>query len=370
MADHVIPFVDLSDNIRSIEPQLLEALTAVVRDGGFSGGKFVDKFEKEYAANLHLSHFAGVSNGSDALFLALRALGIGPGDEVIVPGNTFIATPFAAARLGAVPVFADCDPVTWEIDPASVEKCITPQTKAIIGVHLYGQAFPLDEINAIAKAHNLLVLEDCAQSQQTLYKGSFVGGLSDAGCFSFYPTKNLGACGEAGGVACRSEEADQTVRYLRNQGMEEKYHHEMLGYNMRMDGFQAAVLSVKLPHLAAWNARRAQIVEKYHREITNPALTFQGVLPYTQPAWYLAVACVADRDHFMRYMDDCGIHCGIHYPIPCHLQKAMAHLGYKEGDLPHVEYECGHCVSLPLYPELPESDVDKVIEACMGYRAK
>lgn len=362
-----IPFMDLKEHTRRLQPEIAEAVAQVCGTAAFSDGEFVSRFETEFAGWLGVPHFAGVSSGSDALLLALLALGIGPGDEVIVPANTFIATAFAPMRIGAVPVFADCDPVTWQIDPADVERRITPRTKAVIGVHLYGQAFPLDEISALARSHGLRVLEDCAQSQGTLYNGRMVGALSDAGCFSFYPTKNLGACGQAGGVACADAAADERVRLLRAQGSRVRYHHDAVGYNMRLDGIQAAILSVKLPHLAGWNARRAAIVERYHREIHNPALAFQAELPHTQPAWYLAVALAEDRDDFIAFMKERGVLCGIHYPIPCHLQEAVARLGYQAGDIPNAEYQAAHCVSLPLFPELDEESVDRVIAASNAY---
>lgn len=362
-----IPFMDLTEHTRRLRPEIDAAVAQVCETAAFSDGPFVERFEAEFASWLGAPRFAGVSSGSDALLLALLALGVGPGDEVIVPANTFIATAFAPMRIGAVPVFADCDPNTWQIDPADAEARITPRTRAIIGVHLYGQAFPLDEINALAARHGLFVLEDCAQSQGTLYRGRKVGALSDAGCFSFYPTKNLGACGQGGGVACADEAADEKVRLLRAQGSRARYHHDALGYNMRLDGMQAAILSAKLMHLDDWNARRAEIVARYHREIQNPALTFQAELPHTKPAWYLAVALAEDRDGFIAHMREKGVLCGIHYPIPCHLQEAMRELGHQAGDIPNAEYQAARCVSLPLFPELDDESVDRVIEAANSY---
>ena len=367
MRGPVIPFMDLTEHIRRLQPKIQEATAQVCATTAFSGGEFVERFERDFAAFIGAPHFAGVSSGSDALMLALLAYGIGPGDEVIVPANTFIATAFAPMRIGARPVFADCDRDAWQIDPGSVEAHLTDRTRAIIGVHLYGQAFPLDELNALARRKGLKLLEDCAQSQGTLYRGRRVGALSDAGCFSFYPTKNLGACGQAGGTACRDEEADRKVRMLRAQGSIQHYHHEAIGYNMRMDSIQAAILTEKLPFLESWNARRAAIVERYRREILNPALTFQAEYEYTSPAWYLAVVCVDDRKDFLRFMQERNILCGIHYPIPCHLQAATRHLGGCAGDLPNAEYQAAHCVSLPLFPELTDESVDRVIEACISY---
>ena len=367
MQTHNIQFTELNEHIRVLQPEILKAVGEVLESTAFSGGSFVDRFEQEFAEYISSPYFVGVASGSDALMLALLALGIGPGDEVIVPANTFIATAFAAMRIGAVPVFVDVDPETWEIDPGSAERAVTPRTKAIIGVHLFGQAFPVNEIAAIAEKHGLRLLEDCAQAQGTLYYGKMAGTLSDAGCFSFYPTKNLGTCGQAGGIALKDPAADEVVRILRSQGSKIQYHHERRGYNMRLDSIQAAILSVMLPHLKTWNEKRAAVIERYRKEIVNPAFTFQKTLPYTEPAWYLAVVCVEDQKDFIEYMQKQGIYCGIHYPIPCHLQKAVKHLNYHEGDLPNAEYQASHCVSLPLYPELSAADVDRVIEACSKY---
>lgn len=340
----------------------------VCRETAFSGGKYVKIFEEDFSQFLGCDHFAGVSSGSDALVLSLRAMGVKPGDEVIVPANTFIATPFSVERVGARPVYVDCDPVTWEIDPVKVQEAITDKTVGIIGVHLYGQAFPVNEILEIAKNNDLFMLEDCAQAQGTFYHGKKVGTFGDTGCFSFYPGKNLGCCGEGGGVSTHSQEVWDKIACLRNQGSVEKYHHEELGYNMRLDGIQAVILSRKLQKLDGWNDRRREIVKKYHSEITNPEFTWQGELEYTNPAWYLAVACVEDREDFIKYMEANDIYVGIHYSIPCHLQKAEAHLGYKAGDFPNAEWESAHCVSLPLYPEMTDEDVKRVIDVCMKYK--
>lgn len=359
-----IPFIDLKAHTRFVAGEIRDAVARVCATADYSDGAFVERFEGEFANYLGAPGFIGVSNGSDALFLALRALGISEGDEVILPASTFIATAFAPMRLGATPVFADCDPMTWQIDPLSAERRITERTRAIIGVHLYGQAFPVDKINQLACQHGLKVLEDCAQSQGTMYRGRSVGTLSDAGCFSFYPTKNLGACGHAGGVTCADEAADRAIRIMRSQGANADGTHIKLGYNMRMDGIQAAILSAMLSHLPAWNEKRAKIVRRYRAEIFNPDICFQGELSYTRPAWYLAVVCVPDRQRFLRYMADLGITCGVHYRQPCHLTPAMAALGYRRGDLPNAENLADHCVSLPLYPELEEADVERVIEAC------
>ena len=362
-----IPCIDLKEQTQLLKEDVLKAVSAVFDEAAFSGGPFVETFEKEFAEFLNCSYFAGVSNGSDALFLALRGLGVKPGDQVIVPANTFIATAFAVQRLGAEPVFADCDPYTWQIDPNSVRECITDKTVGIIGVHLYGQLFPVKEILEIADEAGLFLVEDCAQSQGALYEGKAAGTFGDAGCFSFYPTKNLGAFGEAGGVASANLALDERIKRMRAQGSRVRYCHEELGFNMRMDGIQAAVLSVKLKHLKDWNARRSQIWSAYRTGICNDRLIMQKELPHTTPAWYLAVVCVDDRERFLQHMEKQGVHCGVHYAVPCHLQEAMAELGYKNGDCPVAEWQAAHCVSLPLYPEMDDTAVDQVICACNCY---
>lgn len=363
-----IPCFDLSEQTQKLKQEVLEAVAQVCDQAAFSSGPFVDRFEREFAAFLDAPCFAGVSSGSDALLLAMRALNVRPGDEVIVPTATFIATAFAVQRLGAKPVFVDCDPVTWQIDPKSVREKLTDKTVGIIGVHFYGQMFPVKEILEIAREHDLFVIEDCAQSQGSLYEGKAAGTFGDAGCFSFYPAKNLGAFGEGGGVSCRDEAILSKIKMLRAQGSHVRYCHEDLGYNMRMDGIQAAILSVKLQYLPEWNARRAQIVARYRGEIRNDRITMQAVLPHTEPAWYLAVVCVDDREKFLRHMERHNIHCGIHYAVPCHLQAAMAELGHKVGDFPVAEWQAAHCVSLPLFPELSDEAVARVIDACNSYQ--
>lgn len=363
-----IPQMDLSRQMRALDREVADVLHAVITDCAFSGGTYVETFEREFAEWLGGIRFAGVSSGTAALLLALRVLGVRQGDEVIVPANTFIATAWAPVYFGATPVFVDCDPFVWELDPASAEKKITPRTKAIIGVHLYGQTFPLRETMRLAEAYGLKLIEDCAQAHGTRYGHMRVGTFGDVGCFSFYPGKNLGACGEAGGLSTRDPGLERRVKALRNQGAEVRYRHDEVGYNMRMDGFQAAILSLKLRKIEAWNRRRKEIYERYREEIRNSLIVFQGLRPDTEPAWHLAVCCVDHRERFLAHMAERGISCGIHYPVPCHLQKAFSQLHYYEGDLPNAEYLAAHCVSLPLFPELTEEETGRVIDACNAYK--
>lgn len=346
----------------------MEAVRAVCEETAFSGGKFADRFDVEFAGYCGVPYAAGVNNGTSALHCAMMALGIGEGDEVIVPANTYIATAWGVTYTGAVPVFADCTADTWEIDPASVRKKITEKTKAVIGVHLYGQPFAYGEIKQIADEHGLFVVEDCAQAHGALYEGEMVGGLGELGCFSFYPGKNLYAFGEGGSVTCRKKEYFDAITTIKNQGCQVRYYHDVIGYNYRLEGLQGAVLSVSLKYLPEWTKRRREIGERYIREITNPLFTMQAHPANTSPVYHLFVVTVENPDHLIAYMEEKGMECNKHYPVPCHLQKAYRELGYQRGDCPNAEYLADHCVTLPLFPEMEEAEIQMVIDACNAYR--
>lgn len=358
-----IPCLDLKRQHAALKDQIIEAMSRVVDDVAFSGGPYVEEFEREFAAYCGAAHTAAVGNGTDALHLAVRGLGVGPGDEVIVPANTFVATAWGASHAGATPVFVDCHPDTWTIDPSKIEERITPRTKAITGVHLYGQPFDFDAVNAIAKKHGLFLIEDCAQAVGARYKGRRAGGLGDAACFSFYPGKNLGACGEAGGITTNSAALDARIRSLRNHGSLVKYYHEEVGYNMRMDGIHGAVLSLKLKYIDDWNRRRVDIAKRYREEIRRPDLKMQETPEWASHVYHLFVVVTEDREKLRGHLESKGVFPGIHYPVPCHLQKAYAHLGYKKGDFPNAEALSDGCLSLPIFPEMTEEEVDYVIQA-------
>ena len=301
-------------------------------------------------------------------YLAMLALGVGPGDEVIVPANTYIATAWGVSYTGATPVFADCTPDTWEIDPSVLEAKITERTKGIIGVHLYGQPFDYAGVREIADRHGLFVVEDCAQAHGAQFEGKNVGTLGDLACFSFYPGKNLYAFGEGGSVTCEKEEYYKHIDRLKNQGCDVRYYHDEIGYNYRLEGLQGAVLSVSLKYLPEWTKRRQEIGHRYIREITNPLITMQHHPENTTPVFHLFVITVPDHEDFIRYMADHDVECNMHYPVPCHLQKAYADLGYQPGDCPNAEYLAAHCVTLPLFPEMREDEIRRVIELCNAYR--
>ena len=308
----------------------------------------------------------GVSNGTVALQLALEALGIGPGDEVIVPANTFIATAWGVSHVGATPVFVDCDQ-TWTLAPSKIEAAVSSKTKAIIGVHLYGQPFDIDAVQAIATKHNLYLIEDAAQAQGAQYKGKTVGTFGVLACFSFYPGKNLGACGEAGGITGNDETLADKLRMLRNHGSKKRYYHEIVGYNFRMGGLEGASLWVKTKYLAEWNQRRFEIGQQYKAEINNTHVQFQYQPADVKSAYHLMVVQVENQAHFAAYLDANGIAPAYHYPVPCHLQEAYKELNYKEGSMPIAEKLAKGCVSLPMFPELTAEEISKVIQVVNLY---
>lgn len=365
--DKKIPCLDLSGQHQQIKDEIFSAFEKVYEKTAFSGGPFVAEFEKSFAAYCDTPYAIGVSNGTTALHLAMLALGIGAGDEVIIPANTFIATAWGVSHAGATPVFVDCDPDTWEIDINQVEQQITAKTRAVIGVHLYGQPFDIDKLSAICKKHNIFFIEDAAQAQGARYKGKPTGGFGEMACFSFYPGKNLGACGEAGGITTNYEKYAKHLQSLRNHGCVERYYHDEIGYNYRMGGLEGASLSVKLKYLQGWNDRRRAIAQRYLSEIKNPAIKMQAQPEWADSVFHLFVVTTDQKSNFVNFLAENNINAAFHYPVPCHLQKAYAHLGYKQGDFPHSEYLASHCVSLPMYAELSEADVDYVINVVNQY---
>lgn len=363
----MIPCLDLKRQHQSIKKEIFEAFEKVYENTAFSGGPFVEEFEKSFARYCNTSYAVGVNNGTTALHLAMMALGIGQGDEVIIPANTFIATAWGVSHVGATPVFVDCDADTWEIDASKIEQAITSKTKAVIGVHLYGQPFDIDAVKQICDKHNLFLVEDAAQAQGAKYNGVNVGGFGEMACFSFYPGKNLGACGEAGGLSTNSEKYTKHLQSLRNHGSVVRYYHDEIGYNMRMGGLEGASLSVKLKYLDSWNNRRRAIAKRYLSEINNPKVKMQKQPANTDSIFHLFVVTVENKDAFVKHLSDNGIAAAFHYPVPCHLQKAYAYLGYQAGDFPNSEYLAYHCVSLPMFAELTDEEVNTVIDVVNKY---
>jgi dTDP-4-amino-4,6-dideoxygalactose transaminase len=359
----MIPFLDLRAVNAVHEAELKKAFERVLASGWFILGKEVENFERAFATYCEVDHAVGVSNGLDALHLILRGYGIGEGDEVLVPSNTYIATWLAATYAGATPVPVEPDDLTFNIDPARMEAAITPRTRAIIAVHLYGQPCDMDPILEIAQRHGLKVIEDAAQSHGALYRGRKVGSLGHAAGFSFYPGKNLGALGDAGAITTNDAELAQNLRVLVNYGSRVKYQNEVQGFNCRLDELQAALLSVKLPHLDQETDRRREIAAAYTAGLKGTSLQLPSVMDGTDAVWHLYVIRSADRDRLQKELSSRGIGTMIHYPIPPHLQAAYAELGYQAGDLTIAEQIHREVLSLPLSPTMTDSQVQEVVSA-------
>jgi dTDP-4-amino-4,6-dideoxygalactose transaminase len=362
-----IPCLDLKRQHQALKPEIFAAFEKVYENTAFSGGPFVAEFEKGFAEYCGAKYCVGVSNGTTSLHLAMIVFGVGPGDEVIVPANTFIATAWGVSHAGATPVFVDCDPNTWEIDAAKIEEKITVKTKGIIGVHLYGQPFDVDAVKKIAEKHKLFLIEDAAQAHGALYKGRTVGTLGEMASFSFYPGKNLGACGEAGGLTTNNEAYAKHLQSLRNHGSTVRYYHDEIGYNYRMGGLEGASLGIKLKYIDGWNKRRQAIAKKYSTEIKNPKIIMQYNPEWADSVYHLFVVTTEDRNGFEKYLQENDIIPAFHYPVACHLQKAYANLGYKKGDFPNSEYLAEHCISLPMFAELTDEEVNHVIKVVNRY---
>lgn len=359
--------LDLKGQHQQIKKEIFDEFEKVYENTAFSGGSFVEGFEKEFSTFCGTRYSIGLNNGTSALHLAMLVLGIGEGDEVIIPANTFIATAWGVSYSGAKPVFVDCSVDTWQIDATKIEQKINSKTKAIIGVHLYGQPFDIDAVSEIARKYKLFLIEDAAQAQGAAYRGVIVGSFGEMACFSFYPGKNLGACGEAGGITTNNENYYKHLQSLRNHGSTERYYHDEIGYNYRMGGLEGASLKIKLKYLNGWNERRKQIAKRYQQEIKNPDVALQKQPDWADSIYHLFVVTTNNREEFTKYLNENNIYPALHYPVPCHLQKAYAHLGYKKGDCPNAEYLASHCLSLPMYAELTDAEVDHIIATINTY---
>jgi dTDP-4-amino-4,6-dideoxygalactose transaminase len=356
-----VPFLDLKAPYLELKQEIDEAISRVVSSGWFIGGTEVDQLEAEYAKYCGASHAVGVGNGLDALHLALLAMDVGPGDEVIVPSNTYIATWLAVSQSGAKPVPVEPDEATFNINPALIESAITPRTKVILPVHLYGQPADLAPILAIARAHGLKVLEDGAQAHGARYKGQRIGAHGDAVAWSFYPGKNLGAMGDGGAVTTNDPQIADRIRVLRNYGSRVKYVNEVQGYNSRLDPIQAAILRVKLAHLDEWNRRRAVIADSYERALVGCGLTLPFVPNWAEPVWHLYVVQHPQRDRLHKALADAGVGTLIHYPTPPHRQQAYAQAGWGQGAFSLAERMADQVLSLPMGPHLSLQDCYEVI---------
>jgi dTDP-4-amino-4,6-dideoxygalactose transaminase len=356
----VIPALDLKAQYRSIKEEIDAAVIRSLESGNYILGPEVAAFEEEFAAYCRSSYAIGLNTGTSALHLALLAAGIGPGDEVITVPFTFVATTAAIYYAGGTPVFVDIDPSTYTMDVTQIERQITPRTKAIVPVHLYGHPADMDPILDIARRHGLIVIEDAAQAHGADYKGRRVGSLADAACFSFYPGKNLGACGEGGAVTTSNPELARKIRMLRDWGQEKKYHHILKGYNFRMDGIHGAVLKVKLRYLDQWTEGRRRCAAEYSSMLVNSGLTLPVVAPDCSHVFHVYAVRTSNRDEMKAHLEANGIQAGIHYPIPVHLTEAYADARYRAGDFPNAEAAAAEELSLPIYPELTSTQIAKI----------
>jgi dTDP-4-amino-4,6-dideoxygalactose transaminase len=352
-----VPYLDLSAQHAPLREELLAAIGAIIDSNAFVLGPGVSAFERSFAEFCSARNCVAVNTGTAALHLALLAYGIGPGDEVITQADTFIATVAAIMYTGARPVLVDVAPPTYTIDIAAVEAAITPKTKAILPVHLFGQPFDLDAMRSLAKKYNLVLIEDASQAHGALYHGTKIGATGTA-TFSFYPGKNLGACGEGGGIVTDDDAVADRLRLLRNHGSKEKYRHDTLGFNFRLEGIQGAVLDVKTKHLDAWTRERRRVASAYDALLASVERPTH--LPNTESAYHIYPVLLRNRDQVREKLAQVGIETNVHYPIPCHLQPGYVELGYREGDFPHSEHIAREELSLPIYPEMTNAQVEYV----------
>jgi dTDP-4-amino-4,6-dideoxygalactose transaminase len=368
-----IPLCDVQEQYRQLEKEIHEAIARVLASGQVIHGRDVAALEEEIARYCGAGYGVGCASGSDALLLALRALDIGPGDEVILPPFTFFATAGAVCRLGARPVFADIDPATYNLDPLQVENKITERTRAIMPVHLFGQCADMEPLWHIAERHNLVIVEDAAQAVGADYAGKRAGTLGGIACFSFYPSKNLGAFGDAGMAVTSDPEWAERMKWLRVHGMEVRYHHKYLGWNARLDTIQAAILRVKLPHLDRWTEARQDVARRYDTLILESHLGHFLQRPVVRPQrrhvfnQYVVRVAGGQRDSLLRHLRAMSIGCEIYYPIPLHLQECLAFLGYREGDFPASEEAAATVLALPMYPELRVEQQRQVIQSIAAF---
>jgi dTDP-4-amino-4,6-dideoxygalactose transaminase len=358
-----IPLVDLKTQCQALRPEIEAALGRVLTSCGFILGEETAKFEQAFATYTGTKHCIGLNSGTSALHLALLAAGVGPGDEVLTVPMTFVATCWGISYVGATPVFVDVDPVTRTMDVEQVKRRITPRTKALLPVHLYGQCADLGPLMEIANQHGIPLIEDAAQAHGAKYHGKHAGSFGQTGCFSFYPGKNLGAYGEGGALVTNSDSIALRARALRDHAQTTRYYHEEIGFNYRMDGFQGAVLGVKLKYLEQWTESRRRLAARYQQMLAGLPIELPTEAPERRHVWHLLVVLHPERDRIKKELEARGIHAGLHYPVPVHLQKAYRHLGYSAGAFPVSERIGRECLTLPLYPEMTDAQQDQVVQA-------
>ncbi len=365
-----IPYLDLRAQLRPLRTELDAAIARTLDNCTFCLGPDVAQFEQDFARFCGAAHCVGFNSGTSALHVALRLLDIGPGDEVLTTPFTFVATSWAISYVGARPVYVDIDDATFNLDPRLVERAITPRTKAILPVHLYGHPCDLDPLLAIGHQHKLPLVEDAAQAHGAKYRGKGVGTFGEMACFSFYPGKNLGACGEGGALVTNNSAFAARARALRDHGSSVRYYHDEIGFNYRMEGIQGAVLGIKLKHLSDWNAGRRRVAQRYNELLADTPLQLPREAEWAQSAWHLYVVRHGRRDELKKHLEAGGIGCAMHYPLPLHLQKAYAPLGYQAGDFPVAEKAARECLSLPIYAELTDEQIQRVAEVIKRFFQK
>ena len=368
--EQAVPYLDLPAQMRPLRSEIEAAISRTLDNCSFCLGPDVAEFEKEFAKFCGADHCIAFNSGTSALHVGLMLLGVGPGDEVITTPSTFVATSWAISYVGAKPVYVDIDDATFNLDPKLVERAITPRTKAIMPVHLYGHPADLDALLEICRKHQLPLLEDACQAHAAKYKGKHIGTFGAVAGFSFYPGKNLGAYGEGGALITNDAAFATRARSLREHGSTRRYYHDEIGFNYRMEGIQGAILRVKLPHLETWTRERRRVAHRYNQLLAETPLQLPREASYAQSAWHLYVVRHPQRDELKKYLEANHIGCALHYPLPLHLQKAYAHLGYKAGDFPVAEKAANECLSLPIYPELTEAQIQRVAEVIHAFFRK
>ena len=364
-----VPYLDLKAQLRPIRGEIDAAIARTLDNCSFCLGPDVAQFEKDFARFIGAEHCVAFNSGTSALHVALLLLNVGPGDEVVTTPFTFVATSWAISYVGAKPVYVDVGDATMNLDPKRLEQAITPRTKAVLPVHLYGQPFDLDPILEICRKHKLPLVEDTAQSHAAKYKGKIVGTFGEISYFSFYPGKNLGACGEGGALLTNNAELAKRARSLREHGSTVRYYHDEVGFNYRMEGIQGAVLGVKLPHLQGWTNERRRVAHRYHGLLQDTPLQLPREAAYAESAYHLYVVRHPRRDQLKSHLEAQGVGCALHYPLPLHLQKCYADLGHKPGDFPVAEKAARECLSLPIYPELTDAQIQRVAKVVREFFA-
>lgn len=365
-----VPYLDLKAQMRPIRAELDAAIARTLDNCSFCLGPDVAQFEKDFASLIGTKHCIAMNSGTSALHIAMLLLGIKPGDEVITTPFTFVATSWAISYVGAKPVYVDIDDATFNLDPKLVERAITPRTKAIMPVHLYGHPVDLDPLLEIAKKHNLPLVEDTAQAHCAKYKSRTVGTMGAMSCYSFYPGKNLGAAGEGGALLVNDDAMAARARALREHGSTVRYYHDEVGFNYRMEGIQGAVLGVKVKHILNWTAGRQRVAHRYHELLAGTPLQLPREASWAESAYHLYVVRHPKRDELKKHLEANSVGCALHYPLPLHLQKCYANLGYKPGDFPVSEKAARECLSLPIYPEMTDAQIQRVAEVVKGFFAK